>query len=123
VPTPFSATGLPLRFGSWSRGPTNGDLEERFVVFLDSHRLPRPLTNKVIETSIGPLTVDCLWPAERLVIELDAPSTHGSAQRFQSDRRRDRALRIAGFKPNRVTELDLFDPDALERDIRALLAA
>ena len=84
---------------------------------------PRPLTNPPIETHIGTIDADCLWPAQRLAIEVDAPSTHGSRPAMVKDRRRDRALILAGWTPSRIMEEDLEDEVALAREISALLAA
>lgn len=103
--------------------PTKSPLEERFLDFLDRHGFPRPLTNHRIETDAGTLTVDCAWPRERLVIEVDAPSTHGSRPALVNDRRRDRALRRVGWDPNRIMEEDLEDEMALAAEITALLGA
>jgi len=103
--------------------PTNSELEERFIAFLDRHGLPRPLTNRRIATTIGTLRVDCLWPAERLVVELDAFGTHGSRPCMVKDRRRDRALGLAGWRHERLMDFDLDDEPALAREITALLAA
>jgi len=105
------------------RTPTKSELEDDFLDFLDRHGFPRPLTNVIIRTRIGPLRVDCCWPATRLVIEVDAPSTHGSRPSMLDDRRRDRALTLAGWRPGRVMSEDLDDEAALAVEIHALLAA
>lgn len=105
------------------RTHTRSELEERFLAFLDRHGFPRPRTNQDVRTHLGTLNVDCLWPAERLIIELDGYSTHGSRPAFTRDRRRDRALRIAGWHPSRLTWEDLDDGPALAAEISALLAA
>lgn len=105
------------------RTPTKSDLEERFVDFLDRHGFPRPLTDHPVETHRGTVKVDCAWPARRLAIEVDAPSTHGSRPRMLTDRRRDRALILAGWTPGRVMEEDLDDEPALAAEIGALLVA
>lgn len=110
------------RFGEGPT-PTNSDPEERYLGFLDRHGFPRPHTNHPILTDIGTLTVDCAWPDLRIVIEVDAPSTHGSRPRMRNDRRRDRALRRAGWDPGRIMEEDLDDEDELRREMDALLGA
>lgn len=103
--------------------PTKSPDEVRFLDFLDRHGFPRPHTNVVIETRIGRLEVDCCWPRERLVIEVDALSTHGSRPRMLKDRRHDRALSVAGWRPGRVMDEDLDDEASLAVEIRALLGA
>ncbi len=110
---------------AFAGGPTltKSDLEERFLAFLARHGFPRPLTNHPVVTHIGTLSVDFVWPVERLVIEVDAPSTHGSRPAMLRDRRRDRALTLAGWRPARIMENDLEDELGFAREIRCLLAA
>lgn len=86
-----------------------------------AHGLPRPLCNHDVETHIGALNVDCVWPEQRVAIELDAPSTHGSRPRMLRDRRRDRALILAGWTPGRLMEEDLLEEEALVREMTCLL--
>jgi hypothetical protein len=43
-----------------------------------------------------PLRVDLMWPAERVVVELDGPD-HRQAVKYADDRRRDNALTLGGF--------------------------
>jgi very-short-patch-repair endonuclease len=47
--------------------------------------------------------VDCLWPDQRLIVELDGRATHVTARAFESDRARDAALTAAGYRVIRVT--------------------
>jgi len=101
--------------------PTRSDLEEDYLAFLDRHGFPRPATNYAISTDIGVLSVDCAWPERRIALEVDAPSTHGSRPRMRNDRRRDRALRRAGWDPARIMEEDLDNEDELAREMRGLL--
>ena len=53
--------------------------------------------------------------------ELDGYAAHGTRKAFQADRERDRRLVSAGFRPVRVTPLDLRNEPALARELRALL--
>ena len=110
---------------AFGTGPrlTKSDLEERFLAFVDRHRLPRPRTNFPIDTRIGRVRVDCAWPALRYAVELDAPSTHGSRRAMLNDRRRDRALRSIGWRVDRLMEDDLADEPALLTELSGLLAA
>lgn len=102
-------------------GRTKSDLEEDYREFLARHGFPAPLRNHVIATHSGSLEVDCAWPAQRVAIELDAPSTHGSRPRMLRDRRRDRALVLAGWTPGRLMDEDLLDEVALIREMTGLL--
>lgn len=103
--------------------PTRSELEERFLGLLDDSELPRPLLNRLVRTEAGVFRVDCIWPGRRVIVELDGYATHSSRRSMREDRRRDRALRIAGWDPSRVTWDDLADPIRLLAEIRALLGA
>jgi very-short-patch-repair endonuclease len=94
------------------------DLEELFQAFLINAGLPLPKTNVLIEG----VEVDCVWPAARLIVELDARSTHDSTHSFESDRARDRRLEAAGWRVIRITWRQLLEtPDEVEADLRKLL--
>ena len=95
---------------------TKRELEARFVLFLNDRRFPRPQTNVLIEDH----EVDAVWPDKRLIVELDSYTFHATRQAFEDDRRKDRRLIAAGWTVVRVTWRDLDDPDALERQLRAL---
>jgi very-short-patch-repair endonuclease len=102
---------------------TKSEVEERFFDFLDRNGFPRPQTNRDVPTHSGVLNVDLCWPEARLVIEIDAPSTHGSRPKMLKDRRWDRALTLAGWTPARLMEDDFDDEDSLVVEIRGLLGA
>jgi hypothetical protein len=94
------------------------ELEERFQAFLLDAGLPLPTTNALIEG----MEVDCVWPAERLIVELDGRGVHDTTDSFEQDRARDRRLEAAGWRVVRVTWRQLRDaPAELEADLRALL--
>ena len=98
---------------------TRSDFEARFLAFLSANVLPRPLVNHQIER-VG--ECDVVWPEARLVVELDGYATHGTRRSFETDRARDRALHVAGWRVIRVTWRQLRDqPDQLANDLRALL--
>ena len=73
---------------------TRSDPEADFLRLCRRHRLPRPEVN----VRIGPLTVDFLWRAERLVVEVDAWSTHRGRQAFEDDHERDLFLGARGYR-------------------------
>ena len=105
-------------------GQTDSKLEERFLRFLDAHRLPRPRLNVWI-TAVGHrYKVDCLWPAKRQIVELDSWQAHGTRSSFQSDRSRNRRLEAAGYRVTHVTwhQLD-HEASSLAADLRALLTS
>lgn len=95
------------------------ELERRFAELCDREDLPRPARNVIA----AGFEVDALWPAERLVVELDGFSNHRSRAAFERDRERDAALMLAGFRVLRVTYRRLErEPNAVAEAIRSLLA-
>jgi len=92
--------------------------------FLANAVLPSPEVNAALELNGTWIEVDCLWRAERIVVELDGRQAHGTCTAFERDRRRDRALSVAGWRPVRVTWRQLHaEAQELEHDLRTLLAS
>jgi very-short-patch-repair endonuclease len=103
-------------------GRLRSDLEERFVAFLDAHRIPRPRLNAWLSVGEDRYQVDCLWPEARLIAELDGWKSHGTRRAFRRDRKRDRRLGTAGFERVRITEDQvLAEPADLAADLMSLL--
>lgn len=99
---------------------TRSDLEVAFLEFADAAGLPEPMTNQWI----GEFELDVLWPDRALAVELDSWEHHSHRSAFESDRERLRVLQAAGIRCIPVTSRQLRDtPQALERDLRRLLAA
>ena len=95
------------------------ELEERFQAFLLKAGLPLPRTNQRVEG----YEVDCVWPDQRLVVELDGHATHSTTHAFEGDRARDRRLEAAGWHVIRITWRQLHEePHLVEADLRRLLA-
>jgi hypothetical protein len=68
--------------------------------------------------------VDCLWPAQKVIVELDGRRHHSALVDREADRRRDNALMAAGWRVIRVTWDDLVHrPTAVLAWIRAALDA
>jgi len=94
-------------------------LEIRFVEFLRDRAIPAPVQNVHV---LGH-EVDALWPAAKLVVELDSWEHHGHRAAFERDRARDPKLLLAGYRTIRVTHRRLDDePEELAAELRALLA-
>jgi very-short-patch-repair endonuclease len=105
-------------------GITRNDFEERFVAFLDAHGLPRPRFNATIALRGRFFEADCLWAAQRLMVELDSRAVHGTDRAFESDRQRDRILLAEGWRSTRITWRQLRDEsEAIAADLRLSLAA
>ena len=74
-------------------------LARRFLAVMRRHGLPAPLPEQVI----GPYTVGFLWPAHRLIVEVDGWETHGTRTAFEDDRARDAWLTAQGYRVVRFT--------------------
>jgi very-short-patch-repair endonuclease len=96
--------------------------EERFTPFLAHHHLPRPRFNDWILLGEKRFQVDCLWPKQRQIVELDGWEGHKTRTTFREDRARDRRLRVAGYGVARLTWNQLEDePESIASDLRVLL--
>jgi very-short-patch-repair endonuclease len=99
---------------------TKSELEETFLRLIDAAGIPRPEINALVED----FEVDAVWRDARLVVELDGRDVHGTAAAFETDRERDRALQVAGWRPVRITYRQLRDtPREVVADLRRLWAA
>jgi hypothetical protein len=76
---------------------TRSELEERFLALCDHASLPRPEVNTRIDANGANYEVDFLWRAQRLVAETDGWGPHHTRDAFETDRRRDAALLVAGL--------------------------
>ena len=116
------------RLGDDPGGRIRSPLEELFLPFLDSQRLPRPRINAGVHVPASRhelekhYEVDCLWEPQRLIVELDGFGAHGSRASFEDDRERDRRLATAGYRVTRITKRQLIGQgDALAADLHHLL--
>jgi very-short-patch-repair endonuclease/predicted transcriptional regulator of viral defense system len=101
------------------------ELEERFAGVLDDRALSRPEFNAQVRVADGRwIECDCVWRAQRLIVELDGHAFHSTPGAFERDRERDRFLHAAGWRVIRVTwrQLEL-DAEALSADLARLLGA
>jgi very-short-patch-repair endonuclease len=97
---------------------TLSKLEARFLAVLRDARLVLPQTN----ISAGGRRVDCYWPQERLVVELDSYRYHHSRHAWEQDRHREREARARGEEFRRYTYGDVFDePQLIMAELRALV--
>lgn len=109
---------LRLPMGEIETDGTRSDLERDFLRLWRRHQVPRPEVN----VPIGKVTVDFLWPRERLIVETDSYATHGGSIAFEDDRTRDMYLRRLGYRVHRYSETQLeIEPAAIAADVvRAL---
>src|SRR5207237_4503270 len=84
---------------------TQSKLEDAFLALIRESGLPEHQTNVVVAGEV----VDALWRAQRLVVEADGWQFHKSRAQFETDRRRDAKLQVAGYRVLRVTQERLKD--------------
>ena len=98
---------------------TRSDGERRLLRLVREARLPPPVAN----VPLCGYKVDLLWPAQRLVVEVDGYPFHGHRAAFERDRRKDQALVAAGYRVIRVTGRQLrHEPYAVIARIAQALA-
>ncbi len=113
------APALRRLAGLESRGFTRSQNERRMRALCRDAGLPPPRTN----VRMHGWEVDFLWPAEGLVVEIDAINTHGHLEQFDRDRRKQRALLAAGHPVLRFTDTMLHgDALGVVSDLAATLA-
>ena len=103
--------------------PPASELEARFRDLLRSAGIDGGVTQANVggEEWVG--RVDVAFPAAKLVVELDSRRWHLSRSAMESDRRRDNALVVAGWRVVRITWRQLVDdPAGLVALLRSLLA-
>jgi very-short-patch-repair endonuclease/predicted transcriptional regulator of viral defense system len=104
-------------------GVPKNTFEDAFLDFLERHRLPRPEVNVWLTVGKHLYEADCLWRRQRVIVELDGRAAHDTARAFESDRAKDRRLRVAGWDPIRVTWRQLHREEReLARDLEKLLS-
>ncbi len=88
---------------------TLSELEERFLELVRRARLPPPEVNQWIILSDGEpaIRADFLWREQRVVVETDGHRSHRTRQAFERNRRNDQRLTLHGWRPLRLTWLQL----------------
>ena len=105
-----------------AQGITKKELEKRFATALARTNLPRPHRNADIAVAGRFFEVDCLWRAQRLIVELDGGFVHRTWRASERDRERDRLLQVDGWRVVRITWRQLRgDAPAVIADLRRLL--
>jgi very-short-patch-repair endonuclease len=79
---------------------------------LTPQRLERAVHEAEYRRLTSPLTVDALWPHQRLVVELDSRQAHQTTRAFEHDRARDRDLLVWGYSVLRITWRQLHEDQA-----------
>jgi very-short-patch-repair endonuclease len=84
---------------------TRSRMEEMFVLLCERFSLTPPVVN----AKVAGWTVDAVWFAARVAVELDSHAAHGTPAAMEADRRRDLDLRAAGYTVLRYTWRQLTD--------------
>lgn len=84
---------------------TRSDLEARFLDLCVAHGIERPRVNTVV----GEMEVDFLWPRALLVVETDGYRYHGDRAAFERDRSRDATLALMGYSVLRFSYRQVSD--------------
>ena len=101
---------------------TRSGLEDRFLTVCLDAGLPLPEVNTRIEANGTTYEVDFLWRAQRLVAETDGWGPHHTRVAFETDRRRDAALLVAGLRVVRFTWRQIArEPGDVAATLHALL--
>lgn len=104
----------------WSpdTGKIRSVLEGEFKVLCLKAGIPRPETNQWV---CG-YEVDCLWPEQGLIVELDGRRFHDDGVAFETDRTKGNVLTGAGYTVLRFTYRTVTDhPGAVVEAVRAAL--
>jgi very-short-patch-repair endonuclease len=97
---------------------TRSDVEAALLQLCLDHGLPRPRVNRHQDG----VEVDFRWPEQRLLVEVDGWTSHGTRARFASDRARDRAALRAGWRTARFTATEVQRrPTAVATELSTLL--
>lgn len=100
------------------RNPTRSPLEDDFMAFVKRYGLPVPVTN----TYLLGYEIDVLYPAERVIVEVDSYGFHSDRRSFRRDRKRDVVMLAAGYVTVRITDDRMEDDGAQEAErLRAIL--
>ena len=98
---------------------TRSDLEKAFLALCREHGLPRPLVN----VPLCGMTVDFVFPDERLAVETDSWKWHRGRAAFERDRARDAVLAAAGYRTLRFTDRQIeLAPHTVVRALASVLS-
>lgn len=98
---------------------TRSELERAFLTLCEDAAVPMPNINY----RHSRMTVDAIWEAQRLVVELDGYRGHRTRAQIDRDRRRELHLRAAGYTVVRyIWSQVIYERELVVADLRALLA-
>jgi very-short-patch-repair endonuclease len=94
-------TSLLAQFRGDTR--TKSDPEELYLAIIRQADVPHPSCNVYVEG----YERDFVWPKPRVIVEIDARSTHDNPWAWEEDRVRDQAATIKGWRVVRFTKSQL----------------
>jgi hypothetical protein len=99
--------------------PTRSGWEDEFPEFCATHDLPPP----IMGAQICGYTVDAVFPAHKVIVELDSWEFHKNRIAFETDRERDAETLAHGFITVRITWQRIHEAPAREAArLQAILA-
>lgn len=99
---------------------TRSDLEVLFLNICRANFLPEPLVNFRL---LGE-EVDCFWPDQRLVVELDSFRYHRGQMHFEKDMKKDNLLESGGYSVIHFSEYMLtYEAESVADLLKAKLKA
>ncbi len=104
--------------------PTESELEEAFLALCRRAGFPMPERQVYIARGDGEpaIRVDFAWRAHRIVVETDGGRYHRTRRAFETDRRRDQRLTLAGWRVVRITWAQIkSEPERIAAMLAALL--
>jgi hypothetical protein len=115
----LAASARAARLIDPQQAPSESIFMAMFLLFLKRYRLPIPL----IEYRLHGFRVDAIYPAHRLIIELDSWEFHSNPLQFERDRGRDAVAIKYRHDTLRITWKRMTKhPRQLAAELRALLA-
>ena len=101
---------------------TRSEMERLFLRLCEHNGLPQPEVNVSLTIEGRTLKPDFLWREASLIIEADSRRYHDTDSAFQSDRKREQRLQLAGWRVSRCTwEQIEREPRNLAETVRGLL--
>ena len=97
------AAALRRAVADWRPRHTRSELEDRFQDLLQTTSLPSPFSNVLLEGDQHVHEVDAVWPACRLVIQLDGFAYHRTRRDRERDAATDADLELVGYRVVRLT--------------------
>lgn len=97
------AAALRKAISDWRPRRTRSELEDRFQELLEASALRSPFFNVLLEGENDVHEVDAVWPACRLVIQLDGFAYHRTRRDRERDAATDADLELVGYRVMRLT--------------------